>query len=223
LSVPILFLLVAVGAIGWWLFARQLTAKPWEKLQAAADNKYGADGLSVAPARMGLWVFLAVITSFFGLFISAYSMRMMVGDWQPVAEPRLLALNTAFLVASSLAFQWTVTATDEGNAGRVKLGLLLSGALTIAFLGGQLLAWRELNAAGAHIWSGAAIAFFYLLTGLHGLHLLGGLVVLARTTVMVWRGGSPLGKVRLSVALCATYWHYLLLVWLVLLGLLLAT
>ena len=67
-----------------------------------------------------------------------------------------------------------------------------------------------------------ANAFFYLLTGVHGLHLLGGLVVWVRTAARMARG-AELDDVRLSVELCTVYWHYLLLVWLVLFGLLLLT
>jgi cytochrome c oxidase subunit III len=222
-SVSILFVLVGLGILGWWLLARQLTARPWEKAQSLVDDQYGAHGLAVAPGRVGLWVLMAVITSFFGLFISAYNMRMMVPDWQPLTEPKLLWLNTAMLIGSSLAFQWTSAAAELGDAPRVKTGLIVTGVLTIAFLAGQLLAWRELQASGAFLAGSPAIAFFYLLTAVHGVHLLGGLSVWARTTVMMWRGGSELGRVRLSVGLCAMYWHYLLLVWLVLFGLLLAT
>ena len=218
-----MFALVAVGLIGSYLLARQLTAKPWEKQQILADNKYGARGVEVAPARVGLWVLLAVITSFFGLFISAYGMRMMLPDWQPLAEPNLLWVNTLMLVLSSFAFQWTAGAAERGDAPRVKAGLIAAGLLAFTFLAGQLLAWRQLNDSGQYVSSNAANAFFYLLTGLHGLHLLGGLTVWGRTNILMWSGGSELGEVRLSVELCAMYWHYLLLVWLILFGLLLAT
>jgi cytochrome c oxidase subunit 3 len=70
--------------------------------------------------------------------------------------------------------------------------------------------------------SSPADAFFYLITGLHGLHVLGGLWVWARTTAKVWRG-TEIEKVRLSVELCTVYWHFLLIVWVVLFGLLLST
>jgi len=222
-SVSILFALVAVGIVGWWLFARQLTAKPWEKAQSLADNQYGTASLPVAPARVGLWVLLAVITSFFGLFMSAYGMRMMLPDWLPLIEPNILWVNTLMLILSSLAFQWTAGAAERGDASRVKAGLIGAGTLAFAFLAGQLLAWQQLNESGQFVYSNAANAFFYLLTGLHGLHVLGGLSVWGKTTVVMWRGGSELGQVRLSVELCAMYWHYLLLVWLVLFGLLMAT
>src|SRR5690606_37080423 len=89
----------------------------------------------------------------------------------------------------------------------------------VAFLVGQLLAWRQLNGLGAFDISNPAIAFFYLITALHGLHLLGGLVAWARTTLGLWRRPDP-ARAALRIRLCATYWHFLLLLWLILFGLL---
>ena len=99
---------------------------------------------------------------------------------------------------------------------------LLSAALTVAFIAGQLLAWNQLLDAGFYVWGNPAIAFFYLFTGLHALHLLGGMWYLARLAFSLGRRGNN-EKVRHGVTLCATYWHYLLLVWLALFILLLRT
>lgn len=93
------------------------------------------------------------------------------------------------------------------------------GVSAVVFLVGQLLAWQQLNVAGYFVASNPANSFFYLITATHGLHLMGGLVALGRTTAKVWRG-AEVARMRLSVELCAIYWHFLLLVWLVLLGLL---
>lgn len=218
MTIPVLFLVMLAAIAGWWFVANHLAAKPWETP--------GVDAIVPAPtppARVGLWVFLAVVASFFGLFVSAYSMRMMMSDWQPMPEPRLLWINTALLVLGSVAFEWTRHAADTGSPARVKSGLLVAGLLSMGFLVGQLIAWQQLNASGYFASDNAANAFFYLLTGLHGVHLLGGLAVWGRTTGRMWAGTAQLGEVRLSVQLCAVYWHFLLLVWLVLFGLLLTT
>ena len=93
----------------------------------------------------------------------------------------------------------------------------------MAFLAGQLVAWRQLSASGHFMANSPAIAFFYLLTAVHGLHLLGGLFVWGKTVVRMAQPGVELLDVALSVELCTVYWHYLLLVWLVLFALLLST
>jgi cytochrome c oxidase subunit 3 len=222
MSVTALLVLVLAAIGAWWFVANRLTEKPWER-SALADGENAPGAAVTPPSKVGLGVFLAVVTSFFGLFISAYSMRMTLADWRPMAEPGLLWVNTAVLIASSVAIQWTRGAAGRGDALRVKIGLLLTGVLTFAFLAGQLLAWQQLQASGFPVAGDVALAFFFLLTGLHGLHLIGGLAVWGRTATRMWTGIAKLGEVRLSVELCTVYWHYLLLVWLVLFGLLLTT
>jgi cytochrome c oxidase subunit 3 len=94
--------------------------------------------------------------------------------------------------------------------------------LTILFLLGQLIAWQDLQASGYTMSRNPANAFFYLLTAVHGAHLLGGLWVWAKSTIKVWTGADA-ESVRISVELCTIYWHFLLLVWAVLFGMLLST
>jgi len=114
-------------------------------------------------------------------------------------------------------------AMGRGQVGPARSRLVAGGAFAVAFLVGQWVAWRQLQAAGYYAAGNPANAFFYVLTGLHGLHLLGGLVVWSRTVSRLSRGSAALGALRLSVELCTVYWHYLLVVWLVLFGLLMIT
>ena len=116
--------------------------------------------------------------------------------------------------------QWAQVNARRADMEGVQTGLLAAGALALAFLAGQIIAWRQLDAAGYYLASNPANTFFYLLTALHGLHLLGGVVALGRTTAKAWRG-LAVEKLRLSVELCAMYWHFLLLIWLILFGLVL--
>jgi len=157
-------------------------------------------------------VFLAVATSLFALFVSAYYMRMVEADWTNFPLPRVLWINSALLVFASVAMQMTRTAARRGNLDGIRTGLIASGAFSFAFLGGQLWAWRQLAASGEYSPANPAYAFFILLTAVHGIHLLGGMWVLARATLRAVRG-VDIKKVRLSVELCTMYWHFLLLVW----------
>ena len=218
-STALLFLGGLMAVVIWWLLRQTIGAQPW-LAEGVEDAR--PDASFPPPAKIGLWVFLAVVTSLFALFISAYTMRMEVGDWNPLPEPGLLWLNTGILILTSVAMQMTRTAADRRQAVNVRIGLVAVGVLTFAFLAGQLVVWQQLNASGYLVVGNPANAFFYLLTALHGLHLLGGLVAWGRATARVWRG-VDVGEVRLSVQLCTVYWHYLLLVWLVLFALLLST
>ena len=204
-----------------WLLRQTLNTQPWEA-NDPVENQPGRGVISTDPAKIGLISFIAVVTSLFALFLSAYLMRMKLGDWRPLPEPNLLWLNTAILVLASFAFQLTRGAATRGQLLTVKVGLVAGGACTSLFLLGQLVAWQQLNASGYFMAGNPANSFFYLLTALHGLHLLGGMWVWGRTTMRLFAGADA-RSVRLSVELCAVYWHYLLFVWVGLFALLLST
>jgi len=167
-------------------------------------------------------VFLAVVTSLFALFISAYSIRMEYGDWRPMPEPVLLWVNSGILVLSSVFLQAGWSAAKRGSIATVRFGVAGGGALAIAFVVGQLLAWYQLTSGGYLISGNPANAFFYLITGVHALHLIGGLVALAKTVRRVWQSDDT-AAMSLGVELCAVYWHYLLAVWVIVFGLMLST
>lgn len=200
-------------------FFHQLTEKPWAPIQGNVVDLRDGSAFSVPAATLGLRVFIAVVTVLFSLLIIAYGSRMEFEDWRPGPQPSLLWLNTAMLVLSSVAMQWARIAARRGEIDHVTIGLIAGGIFAVGFLGGQILAWRELNMMVAFDITNPAIGFFYLITALHALHLLGGLVVWGRTTAKVFLGIDVI-HVRLSVELCTVYWHFLLLVWLVLFGLL---
>ncbi len=221
MSVILAFLAVVASVVIWWLLPQGIKSKPWLEQGVIEDVDSERVG-SIPPAKLGLWLFLAVVTSVFALFVSAYSIRMELTDWQPLPDPTFLWLNTGILILSSITFQRARTAARNDSIDGIKSSLILAGLFTFAFLIGQLWVWQQLNASGYFMASNPANAFFYLLTALHGLHLLGGLWVWGRTTTRVWEG-TKVSEVRLSVELCTVYWHFLLLVWLALFGLLLST
>ncbi|NND54936.1 MAG: cytochrome oxidase subunit III [Gammaproteobacteria bacterium] len=173
-------------------------------------------------AKTGLAFFMAVLTSMFFLFVVGYRMRMMQNDWVPVNDPGLLWVNTGLLVLASVAMQAAKRSVLDGKIRAVRIRLTIAGALSAGFLIGQLLAWTELRATGLYALQSPATAFFMLLTGLHALHLFGGMLVWCRATYRAWRG-MEVKRIRLSVELCTTYWHYMLLVWLVFFTVLLMT
>ena len=225
MSTTVAYIALATGVLVWALLVRKFTAKPWE---AALERGIGDDLPDAAPARVGLWVFLAVVTSLFALFMSAYYMRMGHGhgevhDWNRLVEPSVLWLNSVLLIAASAAMQWSRASVVRGDTDRARDGLLIGGLLTIAFLGGQLYAWNVVRHSDVFTPGNPAVAFFYVLTAVHGLHLVGGLFVWVRTLIrIVPKRAEPI-DVRLSIELCTVYWHYLLLVWIALFALLIST
>jgi len=198
---------------------QQLTAKPWLATGAALGDLRHPEEAHRAAKTLALKVFLAVVGVVFMLLLIAYSGRMAYEDWRPAPQLRLLWANTFMLILSSIALQWAQYSVRLGRMDAMRVGLLAAGAFTVVFLFGQFLAWRQLGTLVYFDVTNPAVAFFYLITGVHGMHLLGGLVAWGRTVARVW-GDFNVAKVRQSVELCTLYWHFLLGVWLVLFGLL---
>lgn len=222
MSVAAAFFAVLAAIAGWWLSRQGLLTKPW----LAEGTAHDLPGAPPQPAvRVGLWVFLAVAGSLFSLLLSAYSMRlgmagMDMAPARPLPLPDVLWLNTGLLVLGSAALEWARSAARTAQIDKVRLGLLAGALFALAFLQGQLVAWGQLRADGYLLATDQAAAFFYLISGVHGLHLLGGVAAMARAVARM-RNGAGIGQIRLSVGLCATYWHFLLLVWLLFFAMLL--
>jgi len=201
---------------------RTLGEKPW----LAPSDRSDSAGLGEdrpPPARVGLRFFLLMVTILFSLITSVYFMRMSFPDWEALADPRLLWFNTALLALASLALEWARRASGRQEDKSVSRGLLVGGLFGVAFLAGQLLAWRQLVDEGYFATTNPANAFFYLITALHWLHILGGVVAWIRTNGRLRVEGAGSARLRLSVELCAVYWHFLLLVWIAMFALLLMT
>ena len=213
MTITLGFLAVLMGAVVWWLVKQSVNMQPWVAVGGAQDVHGSL--LKQPAAKTALWVFLAVATSLFALFVSAYAMRISYLDWTPLPQPQLLTLNSVVLALASVAIQWAVVAARRRDLPGVKAGLLATGLLTLGFVAGQLAVWKQLNDAGYFVANSAATGFFYMLTAVHGLHVLGGLVAWARTSARVWQGIKA-DRLVLGVELCAIYWHFLLIVWLVL-------
>lgn len=223
MSMWTLFIALVSAILVWAYLMRYLTAKPW---LVSGEAGYTHDYAPVdKPAKkVGLYCFLGVASSLFALFITAYIMRMDPhhgGDWSSIAKPDILWFNTVLLVLASVAMQRSRSLAGSGSPG-LKTPLVFGGLLTLAFLAGQVQAWDQLHASPVFQTGNPAIAFFYLLTGVHGVHLLGGVYVWGR--VLSRLGDSEQAEdLKLSIELCTVYWHYLLLVWLVLFTLLITT
>jgi cytochrome c oxidase subunit III len=221
MSVMGLFFVFIASIVVLWLAREGVMSANWlEEGESVGVAKASGGGLAPPPAaKVGLGVFLAVALCIFSLLTAAFFMRMGSPDWQSPPLPRILWLNTAFLVASSATLQWAYFAAERHDDARLRLLLKIAAATSGCFLLGQLWAWKDLIGEGYYAASNSANAFFFLLTAIHGLHLLGGLVALARTIDKAWR---PVNRaaLRTSVELCTIYWHFLLAVWLLILAML---
>lgn len=220
MSVMGLFFIFIFSLALLWLARQGVFESHWLEEGEVAHYR-GATGAEPPPAaKVGLAVFLAVAGCLFSLLAAAFFMRGDAPDWQMPPIPGVLWFNTGVLAASSVALQLALVAARRAEIERVKTALLVGAATAGLFLIGQVWAWRELLELQFFASSNAANAFFYLLTGAHALHLVGGLVALARTTDRVRGAGRVTRELTTSVELCAIYWHFLLFVWLLMFAML---
>jgi len=199
----------------------------WSRDPEGIQSAEGADRNQTA--KIGLRLFLVVVSSLFFLFLLAFIARSQMSDWLPLTEPLAplanpwqLWVNSAFLVLSCIALQWARMAARQARLNATVIGFVVGGVFAIAFLAGQFWVWQQFVAWGYFVASNPANSFFYLLTGVHGLHLLGGLFAWGRT-VARFLSRVPLLQLSASVELCAIYWHYLFGLWIVLFALLTST
>ncbi len=167
---------------------------------------------------VALWLFLVVATSLFSLFLMAYALRMDSSDWSRIGMPWQLWLSSGLLVAGSLALEGAYVQARHAHMESSRGLFLAGGCCGLAFLGVQLWAWRELLANHVMPIGNPAASFFYLLTAMHGLHVVGGLLAWAWTMrhVRQWPVLVGTRSAAQPIGLCARYWHFLLAVWLVL-------
>ncbi len=171
------------------------------------------------PYPIGLAAVLATVSMLFVAFTTALLVRRTGSDWVPVELPAIVWLNTAVLIASSAAVELARAGLRRDDSSRTTLWLAIAGALGLLFLLGQVLAWRTLALRGVFLPSNPHAAFFYVLTALHGAHLLGGLVALGvtlrRATAGAYASASHAGFTHAVI-----YWHFMGGVWLFLLAVL---
>ena len=204
---------------------KTLGEKPWLQPGNAAVAAPAID--PQASARIALRFILTIVSVLFFLFIITFLSRSQYPDfqalagapWQPFTDPSRLWFNTGLLALSSLAMQGGLIAARREQLNSAVIGISLSVFFAVAFLLAQIDLWQHLQSLGFYVNSNPANSYFYLLTAVHGVHILGGLVVLANVVFRVWydgRGATLSGPLQL----CATYWHFLFGVWLVLFALL---
>jgi cytochrome c oxidase subunit III len=174
------------------------------------------------PAETGVWVAIAAISMCFAALISALIVRQGIApDWVHFAVPRVLYVNTAILLLSSVSLEISRRSFDKRLERERKntrerearsfdaagTWLAISVALGSLFVAGQIIAWRDLVNMGLLLASSPSSSFFYLLTAAHGLHLLGGMIGLSYALYRLRVSTGAREKGVLSVA--AIYWHFM--------------
>ena len=165
--------------------------------------------------EVGLWMFLGTLVMLFAAFTSALVVRKSTGDWMQIRLPLVLWANTAILVLSSLTLERAKRAGLAANRS-ARRGIAATCVLGAAFCAGQVEAWRELVRAGVYLPTSPSASFFFVLTGVHAVHLAAALACVAYLLANT-RPGTRDEEWPYLAGTVSTFWHFLTGVWIYLL------
>lgn len=167
---------------------------------------------ATTPARIAVWLLVGAITILFAAFTSTYLVRRGEADWRVGPLPQILWLTTAIILGSSLALDRARRHGRQGELTGLRTWLTITTLLGLAFLAGQLLAWRQLVEAGIYLSTNPHSSFFYLMTGAHGFHLAGGIGALLYAVRRAPAAATAEEALDVTDPV-ATYWHFLTGLW----------
>lgn len=170
--------------------------------------------LSMNPKKFAMWLFIVTVCMVFASLTSAYIVRQAEGNWQIFDLPPMFWITSVVILLSSGTMHWAYVAAKRDNLEMVKVAMSITTVLGIAFLVGQVLAWGELVQNNVYFTGGnPSASFVYVLSGLHGVHIVGGVVFLLITLVAVFRFQVHSKSLNL-IEMCLTFWHFLDALWL---------
>lgn len=169
--------------------------------------------LTMNPKKFGMWLFIVTVFMIFAALSSAYIVRQAEGNWLFFELPSIFWVNTGVILVSSFTLHWAYVSAKRDNLELVKIATSITAVLGIAFMAGQYLAWTQLVANRIHLVGNPSGSFVYIISGLHGLHVLGGVIYLLilLNSAFKFRVHS---KSLNQIEMCATYWHFLGGLWL---------
>lgn len=173
--------------------------------------------LAMHPKKFALWLFMVSVIMIFGALTSAYIVRQAEGNWLDFEMPSMFWITTAIILASSVTMHWAYLSAKKDNLEMTKVAMSITVILGAAFLVGQYLAWSQLVSNDIHLVgrdsSAVSGSFLYIISGLHGFHVVSGVIFLAVVLVSVFKFRVH-SKSLVQIEMCTTYWHFLDGLWL---------
>ncbi len=164
--------------------------------------------LSMHPKKFGLWLFIVTVVMVFAALTSAYIVRQGEGNWLDFTMPDIFWYSTGVILLSSMTMHWAYTAAKRDNLETVNIAIGITAVLGLAFVVMQFLGWGKLVDLEVFFVGNPSGSFLYVLTGLHGLHLLSGVIFLIIVLISTLRYKVH-SRNMARMDMCATYWHFL--------------
>lgn len=179
--------------------------------------------LAMHPKKFALWLFIVTVIMIFAALTSAYIVRKADGNWLEFPLPTILWINSGIILLSSATIQWAYISAKRNEFANLKLALIITSFLGIAFLVGQFEAWKDL--VDMKVFFGGSTSnpsgsFLYVITGVHAAHLISGIIFLLVCLFSSFNFKIH-SKNLVQLEMCATYWHFLDFLWIYLFSFLL--
>lgn len=168
---------------------------------------------SMHPKKFAMWLFIISVTMMFASMTSAYVVKKAEGDWLLFEFPSMFNVTSILIILSSISMHFAYISAKRDNLANIRIGVGITMVLAVAFAIGQYLSWGELVAQDVFFVGNPAGSFIYIFTGLHGVHLLGGVVYLAIVLVNAFKYKVHSKNIA-QMEMCTTYWHFLGGLWL---------
>lgn len=172
-------------------------------------------------SRIVTWFLLLVVLMTFGGLIGAYVVVSTngVAEWRPFDLPVQVWVSTALILVSSISYHIAKSSIDRGRQNNGRKWLLVTSGIGAAFISSQILVWLILVQQGVYMRGNPYAGFFYILTGIHAVHVLGGIIALGAIVVRSWHEteyGPELEYRRNLARSVGWYWHFMGVLWLAL-------
>ncbi|RPA70196.1 cytochrome oxidase subunit III [Cyclobacteriaceae bacterium YHN15] len=169
--------------------------------------------ISMHPKKFALWLFIVTVVMIFASLTSAYIVRQSEGNWLEFDLPTIFWYTSGIIVFSSITLHFAYLSARKDELSKLRLGMVITSVLGIAFLVGQWYSWAALVDRDVYFVGNPAGSFLYVFTGLHAIHLISGVIFLIIVLISSFRYKVHSKNMDL-MEMCVTYWHFLGGLWL---------
>ena len=186
-------------------------------MEQALNTKTSSVHSKLNPLKFALWIGMASITMMFASLTSAYLVRRAGGNWLEFSVPTLFFISTLVLILSSITLHYAFYSYKKRAIANYQIGVIVAFILGCTFLVLQYLGWVELFSVGIDLKGNPSGSFLYVITGIHALHILGGLAALVVSITNAFTLKKFTEKRRINFELTLQYWHFVDILWVYLL------
>lgn len=169
--------------------------------------------ISMNPKKFGMWLFIGSVVMLFAALTSAYIVRQAEGNWLYFELPTIFTISSIVIFLSSITMHGAYLSAKRDNLEMVKVLITITTVLGLVFLILQFEGWKDLVAKQVYLVGNPSGSFIYIITGLHGLHLISAIIFLLIVMISTYRYRVH-SKNLAQMEMCVTYWHFLGGLWL---------